>query len=227
MKFFGTIFEKYRSHPFFGKFGGAVWSATVTAAFAVYSVFLGVSTGGAWFYGIGVYYFLLTCARAAILISEVKNLREPCEHKKIKREKRTFRRVAVFTFLIDLCVGVPIALMVLGKKRVNAGTIAAITTAVYTTYKITAAIVRFVKSKKREERPCIRQLRQIGVSDALVSVLSLQNTLISVFSQADEARRLFALSAVSSAAIFMLLIFFSVLFYSRGRPYAENKEKRK
>ena len=117
--------------------------------------------------------------------------------------------------------------MVLGKKRVNAGTIAAITMAVYTTYKITAAIVRFVKSKKREERPCIRQLRQIGVSDALVSVLSLQNTLISVFSQADEARRLFALSAVSSAAIFMLLIFFSVLFYFRGRPYAENKEKRK
>lgn len=54
MKFFGTIFEKYRSHPFFGKFGGAVWSATVTAAFAVYNVFLGVSTGGAWFYGIGL-----------------------------------------------------------------------------------------------------------------------------------------------------------------------------
>lgn len=116
MKFFGTILEKYRSHPFFGKFGGAVWSATVTAAFAVYNVFLGVSTGGAWFYSIGVYYFLLTCARAAILISEAKNLREPCENKKIKREKRTFRRVAVFTFLIDLCVGVPIALMVIGKN---------------------------------------------------------------------------------------------------------------
>ena len=226
MKFFGTILEKYRSHPFFGKFGGAVWSTTVTAAFAVYNVFLGVSTGGAWFYGIGVYYFLLTCARAAILISEAKNLREPCENKKIEREKHTFRRVAVFTFLIDLCVGVPIAQMVLGKKRVNAGTIAAIAMAAYTTYKITAAIVRFVKSKKREERPCIRQLRRIGVRDALVSVLSLQNMLISVFSQADEARQMFALSAVSSAAIFMLLIFFSVLFYFRARPYAENKEKR-
>lgn len=226
MKFFGTILEKYRSHPFFGKFGGAVWSATVTAAFAVYNVFLGVSTGGAWFYSIGVYYVLLTCARAAILISEAKNLREPCENKKIKREKHTFRRVAVFTFLIDLCVGVPIAQMVLGKKRVNAGTIAAIAMAAYTTYKITAAIVRFVKSKKREERPCIRQLRRIGVRDALVSVLSLQNMLISVFSQADEARQMFALSAVSSAAIFMLLIFFSVLFYFRARPYAENKEKR-
>lgn len=226
MKVLNRIIEKYCSRPYLSKFGGSVLSAIVTAAFAVYNVFLGVSTGGAWFYGIGVYYVLLTCARAAILISEAKNLRESSENKKIKREKRTFRRVAVFTFLIDLCVGVPIALMVIEKKRVNAGTIAAIAMATYTTYKITAAIVRFVKSKKREERPCIRQLRRIGVSDALVSVLSLQNTLISVFSQADEARQMFALSAVSSAAIFMLLIFFSVLFYSRGCPYAENKEKR-
>lgn len=82
MKVLNRIIEKYCSRPYLSKFGGSVLSAIVTAAFAVYNVFLGVSTGGAWFYSIGVYYVLLTCARAAILISEAKNLREPCENKK-------------------------------------------------------------------------------------------------------------------------------------------------
>ena len=218
MKFFKQTIEKYRSRPFLGKFGGTVWSAIVTAAFAAYNVFLGMRTGGAWFYHIGVYYALLTCARAAILLSEAKNLREQNEENKIIREKRTFRRVAVFTILIDLCIAAPIAMMTLGKKNVNAGTIAAITMAAYTTYKITAAVVRFNKAKSRAERPCIKQLRQIGVSDALVSVLSLQNTLISVFSQGDEARTMFTLSCVSSAAIYVCLIAISLVFYMRERP---------
>lgn len=218
MNLFKQTIEKYRSRPFLSKFGGAVWSAIVTAAFAAYNVFLGMRTGGAWFYHIGVYYALLTCARAAILLSEAKNLREQNEENKIIREKRTFRRVAAFTILIDLCIAAPIAMMTLGKKNVNAGTIAAITIAAYTTYKITAAIVRFNKAKSRAERPCIKQLRQIGVNDALVSVLSLQNTLISVFSQGDEARTMFTLSCVSSAAIYVCLIAISLVFYMRERP---------
>lgn len=217
MKFLKKTIENYRSRPFLGKFGGTVWSATVTAVFAAYNVFLGVRTGGAWFYGIGVYYCLLTCARSAILFSEAKNLREQNEENRLKREKHTFRRVAAFTVLIDVCVSVPIALMVLGKKSVNVGTIEAITMAAYTTYKISVAIVRFNKAKYRAERPCVRQLRQIGVSDALVSVLSLQNTLISVFSQGDEVKKMFTLSAVSSAAIFVCLIALSFTFYFRER----------
>lgn len=225
MKFIRQTIENYRSRPFLGKFGGSLWSAIVTAAFAAYNVFLGFRTGGAWFYGIGVYYALLTCARAAILLSEAKNLREQSEETKLKREKRTYRRVAAFTVLIDLCVAAPVALMVLGKKIVSAGTIAAITMAAYTTYKITAAIVRFNKAKHRAERPCVKQLRQIGVSDALVSVLSLQNTLISVFSQGDEARKMFTLSCVSSAAIYVCLIALSVAFYVRERPKQTETQK--
>lgn len=217
MKLIKSAIEKYRSRPYLGKFGGTVWSAIVTAAFAAYNVFLGIRTGGAWFYGIGVYYSLLTCARSAILLSEAKNLHEQNEEKKITREKRTFSRVAAFIVLIDLCVAAPIAMMVLGKKHVSAGTIAAITMAAYTTYKIAAAITRFNKARHRSDRPGIKQLRQIGVSDALVSVLSLQNTLISVFSQGEEAQKMFTLSAVSSAAIYVCLITLSVLFYARER----------
>lgn len=217
MKLIKSVIEKYRSRPFLGKFGGAVCSAIVTTAFAVYNVFLGMRTGRVWFYGIGIYYLLLTCARASILLCEAKNLRKTSEDTKNRREKRTYRRVAAFTVLIDLCVAAPISMMMLGEKQVNAGTIAAITMAAYTTYKIAAAITRFNKSSRRFERPGIKQLRQIGVSDALVSVLSLQNTLIAVFSQGEEVQKMFTLSAVSSAAIYICLIALSVTFYARKR----------
>ena len=200
MKIKETI-GKCKSHPFWGRYGGSA-SAVTTSAFAAYNIFLGALFVSAWHISAGIYYAFLAAARCTLIVSEAKNFRESDRNAAAKRERRTFYGVSVFTFLINMALIMPVSIMAVGKKTVNTGTIAAITVAAYTTYKIAAACVRFKRAGKSDSLT-LMQLREIGLCDALFSVLSLQNTLISVFSEAGDTS-IFTLSVVSSVIIALI-----------------------
>ncbi len=212
MKIKETI-GKYKSHPFWGRYGGSAWSAVTTSAFAAYNIFLGALFVSAWHISAGIYYAFLAAARCTLIVSEAKNFRESDRNAAAKRERRTFYGVSVFTFLINVALITPVSIMAVGKKTVNTGTIAAITVATYTTYKIAAACVRFKRAGKSDSL-ALMQLREIGLCDALFSVLSLQNTLISVFSEAGDTS-IFTLSVVSSGVIVALIAALSFRFTIR------------
>lgn len=76
-----------------------------------------------------------------------------------------------------------------------------------------AACVRFKRAGKSDSL-ALMQLREIGLCDALFSVLSLQNTLISVFSEAGDTS-IFTLSVVSSGVIVALIAALSFRFTIR------------
>lgn len=59
----------------------------------------------------------------------------------------------------------------------------------------------------------IRELRAINLIDALVSILTLQNTLIMVNTEAGEQDRMFTLSAISSAAIYLLIVIITLRLF--------------
>ena len=82
-------------------------------------------------------------------------------------------------FVMNISLILPITLMVLSEKQVDMGLIPAISIAVYTTYKVTMAIINFVKYK-RYQNLAYRQIRIINLVDAILTVLTLQNTLIMV-----------------------------------------------
>lgn len=212
MKIKETI-GKYKSHPFWGRYGGSAWSAVTTSAFAAYNIFLGALFVSAWHISAGIYYAFLAAARCTLIVSEAKNFRESDRNAAAKRERRTFYGVSVFTLLINVALITPVSIMAVGKKTVNTGTIAAITVAAYTTYKIAAACVRFKRAGKSDSL-ALMQLREIGLCDALFSVLSLQNTLISVFSEAGDTS-IFTLSVVSSGVIVALIAALSFRFTIR------------
>ena len=102
--------------------------------------------------------------------------------------------------------------------------IPAIATAAYATWKITAAVINFHR-RGRSPDLLVRQLRTISLIDALVSVLTLQNTLIMVNS-GDGGRSMLTLTAISSAAIFLGIIALSIVNLFQGRK-ATNKISRR
>ena len=121
---------------------------------------------------------------------------------------------AVLLLILNISLIVPVTLMVLQKKPVHLTLIPAITMAVYTTYKITMASVNLRRSQKTSD-PLIRLLRTISFVDALVSILTLQNTLIMVTTTGDTGEmQLF--TAVSSALILLMAMLLSVAALIRG-----------
>lgn len=109
---------------------------------------------------------------------------------------------------MNLALAVPISLMVVDSRPVNMGLIPAIAMAAYTTYKVVMASVN-IKRMKRSSNILVRELRTINFIDALVSVLTLQNTLI-IVNRTEESGDMFVLTAVSSAVIYSVILALSV-----------------
>ena len=121
---------------------------------------------------------------------------------------------AVLLFILNQSLVVPVSLLVLLQKPVELSLIPAIAMAAYTTYKIVMASVNLKKRKKSENR-LVRLLRTINFIDALVSILTLQNTLIMVNMQ-GEGDQMLTLSAVTSAVIMLTVLVLSVAAIRKG-----------
>lgn len=97
--------------------------------------------------------------------------------------------------------------MTIQKKPVNMTIIPAIAMAAYTTYKIIMASLNF-KRRKRTDNSLLRLLRVISFIEALVSIMTLQNTLIMVISRGGDPSML-GLSALANGAMMFIILLLS------------------
>lgn len=186
----------------------------VTVVFALYNGFLGVHLRSIWHGGICVFYLLLAAIRGMILLTEKSNKARE-EKQQSKCRQRTFAVSAVLLLLLNVSLILPISLMVVMEKPVHMGLIPAISMAVYTTYKITVASIR-VRRQRHGDQILMAELRTINLIDALVSVLSLQNTLIMVNQTKPGVHDMLVLSAVSSAVIYLGILLITVSLLVKG-----------
>ncbi|MBR7019673.1 MAG: hypothetical protein IKI15_01285 [Lachnospiraceae bacterium] len=123
--------------------------------------------------------------------------------------------------LLNLSLIVPISLMVKLQKPVKMTLVPAIAMAAYTTYKIILASVN-MKRTGRIKNLLAKELRTIGFIDALLSVVVLQNTLIVVNSDGKD-RSMLLFSAITSAAILLLMLAVSVYGFIKGIGQGEKR----
>lgn len=187
-----------------GKWGGLA----VTAAFALYNGALGAAHGSLWHGSICLYYVLLSALRGTLLTAEGRE-----GDMSQGRKKEVFYGTWGLMLGMNAALTVPAALMVQNRRPVSMGMIPAITSATYTTYKITAAALGL---RERGEGVFAREGKVLRLVDALVSLLVLQNTLITVVDGEVRGEMRF-LSAVSSGGIFLLIFTFCLFGYRRGR----------
>ena len=183
-------------------------SLCVTTLFALYHGFLGLALSSIWHGSICVFYLLLVAIRGNILLTEHK-IKSKSEKEKQNRRQKIFYATSALLLLLNLSLILPISLMVRLQKPINIGKIPAIAMAAYTTYKITMAIIHM--RKRQVHHVLIRELRTINLIDALVSILTLQNTLIMVNANTGEENNMLTLSAISSAAIYLLIVILTIL----------------
>ncbi len=201
MKKWKEIFDNFKSDVVWRNFLSASLSFCVNIAFLIYNVVFGILYQALWNWSIGIYYALLVVFRAIILHNERKwkNAQETDVQQK---RRRLFCLLCWCMIIMDVSLIAPITLMVLSKRSVNVGMIPTLAIACYTTYKITLAIMHYVKKRERVHLS-VKGLRLITLKDAIVSVLTLQNTMVTVFGDGTSMR---TLTAVTSAGLLLGLI---------------------
>lgn len=171
-------------------------------AFAVYNGFLGFYYSCVWNSSICIYYVLLSVVRGIIAVYRKKADGNRCV-------KKIYLVTHIILFMMNLSLIIPIAVMIRGDRPYNLGMIPAITMAVYTTYRIVMAVMNYSKSGKNENIQ-ERQLGTANLIDALVAVLTLQNTMI-IASDGEITQEMRILSIVSSTAIWLVIMALTVL----------------
>ncbi len=147
----------------------AALSSVLNVSYAVGNLFLGVKKSSPWFISLGVYYMILCLARfIAVMMSK-------------RAQKRAISR---FTGIMLMLTSLPLLAIAVISSFTEVGTrlheIVMITIALYAFTKITLAVIKLLKAKKRRQA-AEPSLRSLSFADALVSIASLQRSMLLSF----------------------------------------------
>lgn len=195
---------------------GAAVSFVCTALFALYNGYLGIRYGSVWHGSIGGFYLLLMMIRGMVLLTEERN-RTRSEAMRHHCRRRTFFISSVLLLVLDLALILPISMMVVLDKPVSMGLIPAIAMATYTTWKITMASIHIRRQRRRPiGNILVAELRTVNFIDALVAILTLQNTLIMVNQETPGQNAMLPVSAASSGVIYAVIVAITIRMLQKG-----------
>lgn len=212
----GRFLRVWRENYTYQTLVSATASFGCTALFALYNGYLGLCHGSVWHSSISLFYFLLMAIRGMILLTEKRN-RTRSEAEQGRCRRRTFLVSSFFLLALDFALMLPIAMMVVLDKPVTMGLIPAIAMAAYTTWKIIMASLHISWQRRRSGgNILVSELRTINFIDALVAILTLQNTLIMVKGASDGENHMLPVSAASSALIYVIIVAVTLRMLQRG-----------
>lgn len=171
----------------------------------VYSVFhlgSGFYYRSLWIGAIAVYYILLSMIRFVLLYH--------MERKKdagVIEEYHSYRITAVLMMCSNLTLSGIVLNMILGKKTPAVSDVFVIASATYTFYILTVSIMDLIKYRKYKS-PVMSAAKAIRFAQALVSLLSLEASMLVQFGDDESYRRL--MLALTGAAVCVIVVSMSV-----------------
>lgn len=173
-------------------------SVIITCIFALYNAYVGFKHNAIWNMSIAVYYIILLLLKG-ISLKEEKNSNKMSK----PYSKRIFLFLSTVTILLTLVMIGPAILMLEYQRKVTFSLITAIAIATYTTYKVIISIKKYLAFKK-DKSLFNRQNAVINIISAVMSVLTLQNTLISIKNE-QSSESMLILSIVSTITMLVVI----------------------
>lgn len=155
-------------------------SVVINVAYTVYNGVIGVMNQSAWFITMAVYYSLLGIMRCCAVNTGRKVSRMKDQKLIRKKQLSVIRTDGILLLVLNLALSGVVLLTIAQGTAKTYSEIMVISIAAYTFYKIITAVINMVKVRKMES-PILIAIRNIGVADALVSVLTLQATMLASF----------------------------------------------
>ncbi len=155
-------------------------------AYGIFQLWLGVYHASLWYYSAAAYYFLLAGMRYFLVRFSRKN--EPGE--RMREELIRYRLCGRIFLLMNLALGVMVALNVWSAREVRHHQITTIALAACTFTSFTFGIINIFRYRKYNS-PVFMASKSISLASASVSMLTLTSTMLAVFSDGNSADILF------------------------------------
>lgn len=193
-----AVVERAKRHRFTGNLIGdygfrtivfAVCSFAVNAAYVILNAVLAVLAESVWYASVAGYYLFLSGLRFGILSGGHKVRQKAGEdaQKLYEGKLKLYRGCGIALLVLETALGVAVTQMVLSESPSVHTQIMAIASAAYTFYKVSLAIYNLVKVRRYKD-PLLQSFRNINMTDASVSLLALQTTMVAVFSEGTDAK---------------------------------------
>lgn len=189
----------------------------INVAYTVYNGVIGIVNQSAWFITMAVYYSLLGIMRYCAVNTERKISRMEDPKLIRKKELSVIRTDGILLLLLNLALSGVVLLTIAKGTAKTHSEIMVISIAAYTFYKITMAVINMVKVRKMQS-PILITIRNIGVADALVSMLTLQTTMLASFQDTSsmDANRMNGITGLA-VCILIALLGASMIYYASKR----------
>ena len=155
-------------------FGSLAWNAV----YGIFQLWLGFYHHTFWFYSLGAYYICLGVMRFFL----VHHTRKYAPGERMQTELKKYRACGIVFLMMNLALALIIFFMVYWNRTFEHHMITAIAMAAYTFTALTTAIINVIKYRKYNS-PVYSASKAISLTAALVSMLTLESTMLTTFSE--------------------------------------------
>lgn len=180
----------------------SLWgSFAYNAVYAAFQMALGVYHHSAWFYAMAGYYALL----AALRLSLGRHLRAFVPGAEKKREWRKYRLCGAGLLGMNLALSIFVIYFIWHLRAVRHHEITVIAMAAYSFGALTLAIAN-VHRYRRYESPVCSAAKALSLASAAVSMLSLEDAMLTTFDRGNSAAFQRIMLGASGAAVALLIV---------------------
>ena len=188
--------------------GSVLWNG----AYGAMQLGLGIYHRSAWFYSLAAYYATLAAMRLFLVRHTMRH--KPGEQ--MRQELTRYRTCGWIFLLTNLALSGMMFYMIHENRAVRHNEITTITMAAYTFTTLTMAIIS-VNRYRKFNSPAVSAAKAISLAAACVSMLTLENTMLTTFSSETmrpEKIRLFL--GLSGGAVSIFIIAMAVYMIVQG-----------
>lgn len=195
----------------------AAVSLVMNLAFAVMNGVSAIKYSSLWYGTLAGYYTVLILFRAGVITAKIvcdKKLDDDC--KRERAEIKIYLAGGAFLVLLDVAMVTAISIMIIVPKPAPSGEIMAISSAAFTFYSMTMAIVNLVKAKRFNDY-VTQALRNLNLATACMSMLSLTVSLIATFGGEGDTSMSTMKSVIGLAVCAITLIIATVMIIKASK----------
>lgn len=179
-------------------------SLIINLFYSLYNTLLGIMQKSIWFITMGIYYAILSIMRLLAVKGELNHNKES----RMLKEFSIMKTIGIMFFLLTFTLTGSICLTLKYDLAKSYDTIIMITIATYTFPKVVIAVNNLIKARKHDT-PLIITIRNINISDALVSILSMQMSMFTTFGSGETVKS-HTMNVITGAVVCLCIIIIGI-----------------
>lgn len=196
--------------------GNVLWNG----AYGALQLGMGIVHRSAWFYSLAAYYVSLAVMRFCLVRHTLHH--KPGEH--LQQELRYYRICGWVFLVMNLALSGMIFFMIRENRVTRHNEITTIAMAAYTFGTLTKAIINVPRYRKYNS-PAMSAARVVSLASACVSMLTLENTMLTTFGNGEmtpQVRQLFL--AMSGGAVSVVIVVMAIVMMIRANQKLNEQE---